>query len=263
MNTNRILLGAALLIALLCSAAAAAAELVELRPLAQPDRPVPIKVVEPVGIPSQYRDAIIRIAFSLDAAGVPTGIKVWDSDDAALTDSLVFALAQWRFTPARVNGVAVERNVILPLQLSANGPGRPLDPHVGAVPVATVRTGRTPAAPDRNEHEALVHVNVVTRDGVEFVLDGMSEAEVRKTLGQPKIIAGNVWAYSKFDAESEDARRHGCDTVLISFQNHRVATLALVNERALNFAAIQLRNEPGYVERVLQGMHRETNVTLR
>lgn len=263
MNTNRILLGAALLIALLSCAAAAATELVKLHPLAQPDRPVPIKVVQPVGVPLKYRDAIIRTTLTVDAAGLPSDIKVQDSDDPELTSSLVSALSQWRFMPARVNGVAVGRGVILPLMLTTNYSGPQGEAQVGAVPAATARIGRRPAAPERYEHQALVHVNVVTRDGVEFVLDGMTEAEVRKALGQPKVLAGNVWAYSKFDSESEDARQHGCDTVLISFQNHRVATLALVNDRALNFAGIQLRHEPGYVERVLQGMHRETNVTLR
>jgi hypothetical protein len=240
--------------------ALAATTAIELHPLPRTGLPVPTRVVNPKGVPAQYRDAVIRLFFTVDTAGMPRNIKVLELDDPALTDSLVTALAQWRFTPASRQGVAVSMDVVLPLELSGVAQLARADRQVGAFPVATQRNGRTPVRPDLNTHEALLHVNVVTRDGQVFVMDGMSEGQVREALGQPQIIAENVWAYPQYEAASTDADRHGCDTVLISFQNHRVATMALANDRAIKFAAIQLQSENGYIERVLQGMHQATNV---
>lgn len=260
MKTSRAFLGLALFCGFISAPTFAVTELIELHPLSRTELPVPVKVVNPTDVPWQYRDAIIKLSFTVDATGIPRSIKVQDLDDPALTDSLVSAVARWRFAPASRNGVAVSMNVVLPLELSSSSPVAKPDRQIGAVPVATLRNGRARFRADLNTHEALLHVKVVTRDGKNFVTDGMSEAAVREILGQPQIVADNVWTYAKYDAPSADAERHGCDTILISFQNHQVAAIALANDRAIKFAAIQLQHEPGYIDRILQGMHKATHV---
>jgi hypothetical protein len=263
MKTPRFVASAALLGSLLSYPVQAAIAPIELHPLPRTEIPVPTKIVNPLGVPAQYEDAIIKLSFTVDTAGVPRDIRVQDVADPALTDSLVSALVQWRFNPGRRDGVAVSMNVVLPLELSRKTMIARSDREVGAVPVATRRNGRPVSRADLDAHESLLHVNVATLDGQHFVSDGMSEAEVRTALGEPQAIVGNVWSYDHYDAESRDAARHGCNTLLIAFSNHRVTTLALVNDHARRFAAKQLQFEPGYLDRILQDMHEATIVAQR
>lgn len=79
--------------------------------------PAATKVVAPTGLPRSYIGAVVRLQFTVDAAGQPHDIRVVSPGDRALTPRLVAAVAQWQFTPARQNGVAVSTRVELPLEL--------------------------------------------------------------------------------------------------------------------------------------------------
>jgi len=84
------------------------------------DVPVPAKVVAPTDLPRRYEGATVRLSLTIDAAGVPHDIKVVSTRDNALTRSLVTAVSQWRFTPARRNGTPVSTKVELPIELAAS-----------------------------------------------------------------------------------------------------------------------------------------------
>lgn len=53
----------------------------------------------------------------MDAAGQPGNIQVLSDRDPALAKRLVEAVSQWRFSPARQNGVAVGATIEMPLEL--------------------------------------------------------------------------------------------------------------------------------------------------
>lgn len=80
------------------------------------EAPVPTKVVNPTNLPASYKGATVRVNFTVDAAGQAHDIRVSDKN-ATVTKSLISALSQWKFTPARQNGVPVSSKVTLPLQL--------------------------------------------------------------------------------------------------------------------------------------------------
>lgn len=112
MNSRQLLLAAAFVVGLLSSASAATR-------VAPSDyaAPVPAMVVTPTGLPRSHIGAVVTLRLNVDAAGQPSNIQVISERNPALTRCLVEAVAQWRFSPARRNGVAVGATIELPLKL--------------------------------------------------------------------------------------------------------------------------------------------------
>jgi len=79
--------------------------------------PAATKIVAPTGLPRSHIGAIVRLQFTVDAAGQPRDIHVVSNGDQVLAPGLVAAVSQWRFTPGRQNGVAVSTKVEMPLEL--------------------------------------------------------------------------------------------------------------------------------------------------
>jgi len=78
--------------------------------------PVPVSVVVPT-VESGYAGATVEIEFTVDATGLPTALKVKSSPDAALGEVVVDAVKQWRFTPAKRDGLPVATRVVLPVRI--------------------------------------------------------------------------------------------------------------------------------------------------
>ena len=112
MNSRQLLLASALAGGLLSSASA----VTRVAP-ADYAAPAPATVVAPTGLPRSHIGAIVTLRLNVDAAGQPSNIQVISDRDPALTKRLVEAVAQWQFSPARQNGVAVGATVELPLEL--------------------------------------------------------------------------------------------------------------------------------------------------
>lgn len=89
--------------------------------VAQLAAPVVAKIVHPTGLSRRNDGATVRVALSLDENGKPSDIRVLSNNDRNLRESLVPAVAQWEFIPARVNGKAVPSRVELPIKLVAAG----------------------------------------------------------------------------------------------------------------------------------------------
>jgi len=85
------------------------------------EAPVPTKVVNPTGLFRRHEGAIVRLSLTVDAAGQPHDIRIMAGQDQNLTERLLPAVAQWRFTPARKNGAPVPARIVLPVQL-VDGP---------------------------------------------------------------------------------------------------------------------------------------------
>jgi len=115
MKTITKLVGAALTAGLLSTATFAANA--KTSPTGISDLPVPSKIVSPTGLPMRLEGETVKVTFLLDAMGQPHHVKVLAPRDPALNESLVPAVSQWRFTPAKKDGIAVETQVILPLHL--------------------------------------------------------------------------------------------------------------------------------------------------
>lgn len=79
--------------------------------------PMPAQVVAPTELPRSHIGAIVMLRLNVDAAGQPSNIRVLSERDPALRQRLVEAVSQWRFSPARENGVAVGATIELPLEL--------------------------------------------------------------------------------------------------------------------------------------------------
>lgn len=120
MNLKRLLLSAALLGGVLSTSALATtadAHAVVTNSV-RFEAPAIAKLVSPVGLSRRHEGTTVRLAFTIDAAGQPHDIRVVSpSNDPALTRQLVPAVAQWQFTPAKKNGVAVATKVVVPVQL--------------------------------------------------------------------------------------------------------------------------------------------------
>jgi len=260
MKTKYILLGAALLGSLLNVTAFAANELMELRPLKKSDRPVLTKVVAPTSVPATYVGSTVMVSLTVNAAGEPRNIRILDPDDLALTNKLLPVLSQWRFDPVSKDGVRVESKVLLPIKLTCDSISDELPLQIGALKVAFAHGKQLVATRDKDGHPAMYHVNAIDRDGQIVLRDTAPESAVRECLGEPERLSDNVWAYPGFCGMSENADRHGCDTVLISFHDHRVDAIALVNDRAMRLTAAQLKTDQTYVENTLRVMHVATAI---
>jgi TonB family protein len=80
------------------------------------DIPVPVSVVSPQhsGLTGQ-----VDVEIVVSETGKPSRITVKASTDEALVDSVLEAVARWKFAPATVNGVPVAKTVVLPVRFKA------------------------------------------------------------------------------------------------------------------------------------------------
>ena len=79
--------------------------------------PTVAKVVAPTDLPNSARGATVTLRFTVDASGVPHDIQIVSRGDQNLRKQMISAVSQWKFTPARKNGVAVPLKVELPVQV--------------------------------------------------------------------------------------------------------------------------------------------------
>lgn len=82
------------------------------------EAPVPTSIVQPTDLPSSFMGKVVEVALTVDADGQAQDVKVLRATDKYLRRSLKAAVSQWKFTPARKNGVPVSSKVILPLELT-------------------------------------------------------------------------------------------------------------------------------------------------
>ncbi len=85
-----------------------------------PGVPVPVAVVSP-SVSEAYVGSTVKLAFTVDAKGSPTGFSVVSSPDAMVAKVVMDAVSQWRFTPASKDGAPVATKVVLPVQISDGG----------------------------------------------------------------------------------------------------------------------------------------------
>jgi TonB family protein len=81
-----------------------------------PGIPVPVTVVSP-DVASYDIGKTAKVEFVVDATGRTSGFTVVSTDDPQLADAMIEALKQWKFDPARQNGVAVATKVVLPVRI--------------------------------------------------------------------------------------------------------------------------------------------------
>lgn len=117
MKTKSLVIAAALLGGLLSSASAFALDTSGAAASGKFEAPVPVSIVNPTNLHPNYKGATVRVKFTVDEAGQAHDIRVVSAKDAVVAKSLESAISQWRFTPARRNGVPVSAKVELPLQL--------------------------------------------------------------------------------------------------------------------------------------------------
>jgi TonB family protein len=79
------------------------------------DMPVPIKVVSPTGVGSEYTGTSVSLAFIVDETGTPTNITVPEATPAELARTLTAAVAKWKFEPLVKDGKAAKSKVVLPM----------------------------------------------------------------------------------------------------------------------------------------------------
>jgi len=82
------------------------------------DLPRPEFVVQPTNLPRDFSDSVVKLGFTLDEQGQPQNIKLLSPYNRELARALVPVIAQWRFKPAQEDGIAVTKQVILPLEIT-------------------------------------------------------------------------------------------------------------------------------------------------
>lgn len=118
MKTKSLVIAATLLGGLLSSASAFT--LVAPAATATPvkfEAPAPTSIVSPTGLPPSFKGQTVEVSLTVSATGEVSHVRLVRATDRYLLKSLVSALSQWKFTPARKNGVPVSSKVVLPLQL--------------------------------------------------------------------------------------------------------------------------------------------------
>ncbi|HWL14238.1 MAG TPA: energy transducer TonB [Opitutus sp.] len=79
--------------------------------------PVPVAVVTP-SVSAEYAGSQVNLAFTVDATGKPTEMRVVSSPDAMVARVIMDAVKKWRFKPAEKNGTAVSTKVVLPVRIN-------------------------------------------------------------------------------------------------------------------------------------------------
>jgi TonB family protein len=81
------------------------------------DVPVPIAVVTPA-VESRFAGQQVTLEFVVDATGKPMLItSASPAADRDLVDAVKAAVAQWKFSPALVDGLPVAKKVVLPVNI--------------------------------------------------------------------------------------------------------------------------------------------------
>ena len=84
------------------------------------DAPVPTSVIMPE-VSSRFVGKQVTLEFVVDASGKPVSItSATPNASAELVASVTEAVAQWKFSPALVDGKPVARKVVLPVSIVAN-----------------------------------------------------------------------------------------------------------------------------------------------
>jgi TonB family protein len=88
------------------------------RPNELDERPVPIKMVDPIlGYDLQKNGGEAMISLIVDRDGTPKELKVESTTDAEFGRRCLAAAAQWRFKPGTINGSPVRTRVSVPFKL--------------------------------------------------------------------------------------------------------------------------------------------------
>lgn len=114
---------------------------------------------------------------------------------------------------------------------------------------ALLYTAGIPAlAKSENTHPMMFRVNEVVREGATLVKFGSTESAVWYQFGSPDAKpAKNVWVYHNFRSSNERALSHECHSLMITFENDRVADIVLVNSRAKTVIVAELAKNPHYL----------------
>jgi len=80
------------------------------------EAPVVEKMVSPTGLSRRHENATVTLSMNVDEKGQASNIRL-RGNDASLERSLVAAVSQWQFAPAKKNGVAVPSKIVLPVEL--------------------------------------------------------------------------------------------------------------------------------------------------
>ena len=119
MNQIKMLLGAALLSGLISTSVYAGSGAPANPPRGGTAVPHPEVMVGPEDLPRRFLDVTVKVSFTVDEKGQPRDIKLVTPTDRDLARSLLPAIAQWRFTPAFVNGEPVSKRVVMPVKIVA------------------------------------------------------------------------------------------------------------------------------------------------
>jgi outer membrane protein assembly factor BamE (lipoprotein component of BamABCDE complex) len=78
--------------------------------------------------------------------------------------------------------------------------------------------------------------------GFEKVSPGATQGTVVRVLGAPALeMSPDVWVYHNYHANLALANEQGCDTVVITFAQGKVADLKLVNHPAATYLAANVK----------------------
>jgi hypothetical protein len=82
------------------------------------EAPAPIKTIQPIQLPAHHLGSGVSLRMTIDATGKPSKVRVANVSDQAAYKRIIATVSQWRFSPARQNGLAVSSQIELPLEVT-------------------------------------------------------------------------------------------------------------------------------------------------
>jgi predicted secreted hydrolase len=103
------------------------------------------------------------------------------------------------------------------------------------------------SAASKNTPAIAYSLNTVTSasSGYEKISLGATQGAVMRVLGSPALeLSPDAWVYHNYHADLPLANDQGCDTVVVTFAQGKVADLKLVNHPAAVFIAANVKVRP-------------------
>ena len=110
--------------------------------------------------------------------------------------------------------------------------------------LATALVPAVLSAASANSTRYAIPVEQVTADDMQ-IRTGATETAVKAALGEPlERLSADIWVYYNFHSNHQLAKNLGCNTLMVTLENGKVASLKLLSRNSVQIVARNLRKAP-------------------
>lgn len=115
---------------------------------------------------------------------------------------------------------------------------------ITALLLATALIPSVLSAASANSARYMIPVEQVTADDVQ-IRAGATETALKAVLGEPaERLSADIWVYYNFHSTHQLAKNLGCNTLMVTMENGKVASLKLLSRSTVQVVARNLRKAP-------------------